>query len=267
MSNHFRRTWQQHRVGQVLFTVQIDPLDGEFNIERHRGLADLTRRLVDLFSANRLSATWAAGNPAKCAATSAVLRSTVDHELAILGNSGWIGPTVGRTRFAQELARRVGLAGSAGVSVTSLVPRVASIKEHVDLVLKQGISAVAGLGELPRTTMKQTVPRALHYGLWELPVTQRLPLPPSWMPGAARSLLRRMRSAAQEAETFHVVIDAATVEREAGRGEATIAKIVRGVAELRNRGLVRVETLTTAAARLASVPTVAPQRSILRHAA
>jgi len=267
MSNPFRRTWHAHRVGQVLFTVHIEPHDGEFHIDRHRGLAELTRRLVDLFTANQLKATWAAGNPAKCAATTAVIRATVEHELAVLGNAGWIGPSVGRTRFAQELSRRVACAAGAGISVTSFVPHVASIKEHVDLVLKQGISAVAGLDTLRLSNIQRTAPRALHYGLWELPITQRLPLPPSWLPGGGRAVLKKIIAATEEAATFHLAIDAAAIERESGRGESTVAKIVRGVAELRNRGLVRVETLTTAAARLADVPAVAPQRSILRQVA
>jgi hypothetical protein len=267
MSNHFRRTWQQHCVGHVLFTVQVDPLDGDMSVERHRRLAELTRRMIDLFSANRIRATWATGNPANSAIAAAVIRSDVDHELAILGSSGWVGPTVGRTQFAKELARRVGQAGSAGINITSLVPRVASIHAHVDLVLKQGISAVAGLRQAGRPRMPRTIPRALHYGLWELPVTSRLPLPKSWLSGGGGSLLRQIRAAASEAATYHLVIDAAAIEQESARGEAVVAKVIRGVAELRNRGLVRVDTLTTAAARLADVPTLLPQRSILRVAA
>jgi hypothetical protein len=45
-----------------------------------------------------------------------------------------------------------------------------------------------------------------------------------------------------------------------------IAWLMRRVATLRDRGLVRVETLRSAAARLSDVPTVKPQRSILRAA-
>jgi hypothetical protein len=100
-----------------------------------------------------------------------------------------------------------------------------------------------------------------------MPVTQALPLPPSWLTSGARSVLRKIRTSAPEATSYHVQIDAAAVERDGVRCEATIDKIIRGVAELRNRGVIRVETLTSAAARLADVPGASPQRSILRQAA
>jgi hypothetical protein len=266
MSQHFRRTWQTHRVGQVLFTIQIDPQEGEFNIDRHRGLAELTRRLIDMFSASQVRATWAAGNPARCAATAPVIASNLDHELAVLGSAGWVGPTVERMRFAQELSRRVSQAVSMGISIRSFVPHVAPVKQHVDLVLKQGISAVAGMQRTNQSTFAMS-PRALHYGLWELPVTQSLPLPPSWWTTGTRAVLRTIRMAAQQAGAYHMLIDAAAVERAGARGEMAIGKIVRGVAELRNRGAVRVETLASAAAQLADVPTATPQLSILMRAA
>ena len=66
---------------------------------------------------------------------------------------------------------------------------------------------------------------------------------------------------------FHLVIDGPGVELESKRGERTIALVARRVAEWRDRGLVQVETLAQAAARLANVPAVKPQRSILSRAA
>jgi hypothetical protein len=266
MSQTIRKTWQSHRVGQVLFTMQIDPHDGEFHIDRHRGLSELTRRMVNVFSAYQMRATWAAGSPAKCSATAAVMTSATEHELAILGNASWLGPNVGRMRFAQELGRRVHQAATAGVTVNSLVPQVSSIKEHADLLIKLGISSVAGL---PRTVgaVPSGTPRALHFGLWELPVTQNLPQPATWWSSTARSILRGIRTAAAEGSSYHLVVDLATVEREGAKCESIVAKIIRGVAELRNRGTVRVETLSSAAAKLGNVTVAAPQRSILRQAA
>jgi hypothetical protein len=266
MSNQFRRTWQQHTVGQILFTVGLDPVGEELSIERHRRLADLARRLVDLFSAYRLPATWAAASPSQSAVTSAVMRSEVKHELALLGDAGWVGPAISRSQVSRELARRVGLARSFGLGISSLVPRAESVREHADVFVKQGISAVARMEAQETKGTQRATPRALHYGLWELPVTHRLPLRSSWFFGG-RGLLRQMRGGAQDGTTFHLSVDAAAVEREGARPEAVIGRIIRGVAELRDRGLVRVETLSTAAARLAAVPAVAPQRSILRRAA
>jgi hypothetical protein len=77
---------------------------------------------------------------------------------------------------------------------------------------------------------------------------------------------RRIRHASHDAATFHLVIDAPAMSEDNGRSERTIAWLMRRVATLRDRGLVRVETLGTAAARLSDVPAVTPQRSILRAA-
>jgi hypothetical protein len=266
MSNQFRRTWQKHAFGQVLFTVEVDPAGDELILERHRRVGDVVRRLVDLFSAYRLPATWASGNPAQSPATTPVMRTGVEHELALLGDAGWAGASATRTQFARELTRRLGLARSVGLAVTSLVPRDGTIREHADVMLKQGISAVAVKETDASSGNHRVAPRALHYGLWELPMTDRLPMARSWIFGGSRSLVRRIRSDAPEGLAFHIAVDAAAIERES-RNEAAIARVVRGVAELRDRGLVRIETLSTAAARLAAVPAVRPQRSILRRAA
>jgi hypothetical protein len=94
-----------------------------------------------------------------------------------------------------------------------------------------------------------------------------LAFPASRLPGGGWALTRRIRSAAVDAATFHWVIDVPAIAAEAGRTERIIARVARRIAELRDRGLVQVETLTMAAARLAAVPAASPQRSILLRAA
>jgi hypothetical protein len=103
--------------------------------------------------------------------------------------------------------------------------------------------------------------------LWELPPSARLPLATSWLFSGRRALLRRIRAASKDAALFHLVIDAPALASQARGGVTTIARVARRIAELRDRGLLHVETLTEAAARLADVPAVTPQRSILRVAA
>jgi hypothetical protein len=89
----------------------------------------------------------------------------------------------------------------------------------------------------------------------------------SWFGRGWRALARQVRRSAREATMFHLVIDAPELGPAGGRGEAAVGRLARRVAELRDRGLVRVETLSMAAARLAAVPSAAPQQSILRRAA
>lgn len=266
MSMANRRSWQKHHVGYIHLTVEAEPTDIDRNLDRHRGLAQVTEQLFEMFNRHRLPATWAVGDPAHSAAAALVAASETKHGLALLGDRYWIGKTAGRTRFARELARRVSQARTAGIETVTLFPRVAPVAEHIDLVVKHGISAV--VATTSETAKRQTAsgPRALHYGVWEFSATERLPLRSSWLPGSGWKLFRRIRRAALDAATIHVVIDASAVE-EVGRSATNpLERLMRRVAKLRDRGLVQVETLGVAAARLSDLPAATPQRSILRRA-
>jgi hypothetical protein len=264
MSGTHRRTWQQYHVGHLNITVQLDSTAEDRSVERHQELATVARQLITTMDAERVPATWAVSDPAHSAATSLILRSAVEHELAILGDANWVGPTAGRTRFARELVRRVTQARAAGIEVTTLVPGVASIEGHIDLVVKQHITAVAGLNEadLPRMGIE---PRALHYGVWELPLTGSLPLKATWFGSGRRALWRRIERTIADAGSFHLLVDAGAMTAKRN-DEATVKWLVKRVAALRDRGLIRVEAMRQTAARLSDIPAAAPQRSILRVA-
>jgi hypothetical protein len=266
MTRTHHRTWQKHRCGHFLVTVHLDPVVDAHSVEQHRGLAEAAGRLIRLMEAHRLPTSWAVSDPAYSAATPSIIRSNLNHELAILGDANWVGPTAGRTRFARELARRVSQARSAGIELKTLVPRVASIKRHLDLVIKQRITAIGGTVECPSGQL--ALPRALHYGLWELPAARTLPIKgSSLMFNGGWSTWRQIRRASRNAAPYHLVIDAPALLHEGQRAERTVAKLMRRVGELRDRGLLRLETLSAAAARLSDVPALSPQRSILSRAA
>jgi hypothetical protein len=265
MSSTNQRTWQQHRLGRFICTVQLDPL-ADHTEQDQAALGSLARRLISIMDGHRLPVTWAVSDPAHSAATSLILRSAVEHEIAILGDTCWLGPTAGRTRFARELARRLLQARTAGLNVATLVPRVATVERHVDLIVKHRIHAICGV-DVPDTRGHQPGPRAVHYGVWELPVTGRLPVPSRWLFTGCWTTWRKIRRAAHDAATFHLLIDAPAIEQEGRRFERMIARLMRRVAELRDRGIVEVQTLGNAAVRLSSVPASAPQQSILRRAA
>jgi hypothetical protein len=266
MSTH-HRTWQTHHVANVLVTVELDPVADSHSTERHRSLADLTKRLVDCFDAHCLPATWAVNDPAHSAATSLLIRSAVQHELAILGDPNWLGPTAGRTRFARELARRVSQGRAAGINIRSLVPRVESVKRHIDLVVKQQITAVAGVDSRSQSAFPWPTPHALHYGVWEIPVTDRLPRRALWFFEGGWSVRRKIGRAARDTATFHLTIDAPALEQEGRRAQRSVSWLASRISKLRDRGLIHVETLAGAAARLADLPVPTPQRSILHRAA
>jgi hypothetical protein len=266
MSGTNYRTWQTYHVGHVLVTVQLDPVADVRNLEKYSELANVARQLIEAAESLRLPVTWAVSDPAHSAATPFILRSKVGHELAILGDANWVGPMAGRTRFARELARRVAQSRSGGIEIHSLVPRAASIERNIDLVVKQRIIAVAGV-ETANAVRHVATPRALHYGVWEMPITSNLPIPATWFSSGGWSTWRRIRRASRDAATYHLVIDAPSLCDEGRRAQSTVVWVMRRVAGLRDRGLVRVETLHEAAERLSAVPGVKPQQSILRRAA
>jgi len=266
MSGTHHRTWQHYHVGHLNITVQLDSLAGGSNVEQHLHVAQVTRQLIATMEAERIPATWAVSDPAHSAATSLILNSAVDHEFAILGDSNWVGPTAGRTRFARELVRRTTQAHAAGIHVATLVPAVASIKAHIDLVVKQQIVAVAGLTRSSERS-ESSEPHALHYGVWQLPVTATLPLPGSWFGSGKRTLWRKVSRSAKEAGSFHILIDAAAIAAARGSDLSVVTWLAKRISDLRDRGLLRVETLRATAARLSDVPAVSPQRSILKSVA
>ncbi len=267
MSLANRRSWQKHHVGHVHLTVEAEPTDIDRNLERHRGLAQVTEQLFAMFNRHRLPATWAVGDPAHSAAAALVAASEIKHGLALLGDRYWIGKTAGRTRFARELARRVSQARTAGIETVTLVPRVAPVTEHIDLVVKQGIRAVVETSDGIPNRQATAVPRALHYGVWEFSATQRLPLRSAWLPGRTRRLFQSIRRAANDAATVHLLIDASALEEVGQSATNSIEWLLCRVATLRDRGLVKVETVGAAAARISDLPAATPQQSILRRAA
>jgi hypothetical protein len=267
MSRTNHRTWQKHRIGHFLLTVHLDPPSEGGSREKHPKLADFVRHTVELADEHQLPVTWAVSDPAYSAATPLVLRSATCHELAILGDANWVGATAGRTRFARELARRVSQARSAQINVTTLVPRIGSIDRHIDLVIKQQISAIAGLHDGSSGNLSTALPRALHYGVWEIPVSGSLPLRSRWWFSGKRFVFRQVRAAANAAAVFHLVADAPSMVDEGRGATANLAWLMRRVADLRDRGMMGTETLGQTAARLSAVPSATPQHSILRRAA
>jgi hypothetical protein len=272
MTSASRRTWHKHHVGRFHVTVEAEPQMATLakeasppKLSDHRGLANVAKKLVEVFDAHRLPATWAVGDPAHSATTALVTLSAVPHEMALLGDHHWLGPTAGRTRFARELTRRVTQARAQGIEVVTIVPRVAPLAEQIDLVVKQGLHAVVATNDAASLRGRGAGPQSLHYGVWEFATTERLPSESSWL-FAGWKLSRRIRQAAHDTATFHLMIDAAAIEEQGAWAIRMIGGMARRVAVLRDRGLLQVETLGAAAARLSDLPGVTPQRSILRAA-
>jgi hypothetical protein len=152
------------------------------------------------------------------------------------------------------------------LSVHTLVPRVSSLEHDVDLIVKQQITAI-GVDATAIGTASISSPRAIHFGVWELPVAGKLPARSGWFSNGGWSSWRRIRAAARDAATFHLLVDCPSLCDEGSGALKTVAWLMQRVANLRDRGLVRVETLRATAARLSDVPAAKPQKSILHRAA
>jgi hypothetical protein len=261
-----RQLWQPQRERFFLATILLDPLTDDRQGEEHPRLPSVTHALIALMDTFRFPTTWAVSDPAFSAATPRVLRSKVPHELAISGDPSWVGPTAGRTRFARELTRRVAQARQAGLAVTTFVPRVASVERHIDLIVKQQITAVAGPND-SKNHCQAHAPRLMHYGIWEFPVHAQFPSQTAWFTSGGWTIWRCVCRAVRDSATFHLVIDAPTLAKHGKRAEKAISRLMARVASLRDRGQLVAATLRSAATQLAAVPSRSPQRSILRPAA
>ena len=253
--------------GTITVSVDLEPAAGQASVEHGRRLDETTDWLITTFGRLGIPATWAVADPAHSAATERLLTAELGHELAVLGDASWAGRQAGRSRFAQELARRVLGSRAAGIEVTSLVPRDVGVGEHVDLLLKHGLTAVRG--DVALSLSRQPLqPHALRFGLWEVPGSVRLPAQQTWLGGAGGGIAirRAIRHAARQRLTFHLVIDAWRLAAGKDQNRQTVDRTLRLVRQLRERQLLRPETLADLAARLSHVPRSQPARSILRPA-
>src|SRR5262245_37156677 len=96
----------EDRGGTLAISINLELEIGEQARMGGQGLEAVTLKLVELFDRYQIPATWGVADPAVSAATEVIAGASADHEIALLGESTWVGSTAGRTRFARELERR-----------------------------------------------------------------------------------------------------------------------------------------------------------------
>jgi hypothetical protein len=216
--------------------------------------------LLRIFDNQNVVATWALREVRGTPLVPALIRSRSAQELAILGDRTWIGASTTRKQFQSVLAQKVKAARSTGLPLRSLVPTVPGAAAHTDLLMNHGISAVAGTGRSSPRALRFSTPRTLHWGLWELPIAARFPAS-GWF--ANRRVWWRLKKAIADHATFHLLIDTGELAQQR-RGWAL--RVLERLGDLRNRGMVQIETLGTLAERMSATCTPQGQRSILRAA-
>ena len=259
--------------GSLVISIDLELVPGQrLRLDDQRRLASMTDSLIEALRDFRLAATWAVADPAVSAATEAIRAAAENnnddddaHDIAVLGDHTWIGPQAGRTRFARELSRRVLRAQVAGIGVSTLVVRDAVLCDHLDLLVKHGITAVRDTRPLPSGTPYGAEP--VRYGVWRMGATHRLGDLAAGRLGASGAIRRAVSRAAARAEACHLVIDAAQLAR-AGKGAPQrLQRVLRHIARLRDREELSVRTMAQTARTLMPARGRRAARSILHRAA
>ncbi|MBW3595970.1 MAG: hypothetical protein KY475_01695 [Planctomycetes bacterium] len=240
-------------------TVSVD-----VNFDGPAGRDATVTRLLELLDRYAVPATWALPAPGKCTIAPRVLESGASHEIAILGDARWVGQTAGRGRFALELARRASEARDAGFTVRGLAVTGAQVpRDHYDLLVKHGISAVRQPRSVPGRRLRHLQPQSLRHGVMEIPPSAVVPESRRWLSrGAGRVAIVR---AAAAAEVAHLVVDAARCATDDPRLRA-VESALRDICRRCGDGTLRVATLDDLAEEATAAAPAVRARSILRAA-
>ena len=252
-----------------LFTVSVD-LAGRTSIQvgGRTQLEEVRDWLLAAFSRHGMVATWGVADPASCPLVGRVMDSNPCHEVAVLGDASWVGSAVGRGTFSKELSRRVVRARAGAFRVTTLLTRETLVEDHIDLLVKHQISAVRGGMDERRRLHRPAPPRPLHYGLWEIPGSLRLPGDQRFVLGGGRwnQARRGILRAATKSTVYHLVIDGCALAESTKRARRRLEMALRVASRLHQQGRLFIDTLIGTTDRLAWNRPSTPSRSILRRA-
>jgi hypothetical protein len=253
-----------------LLAISIDlELDAQHCGTRDQQALDrVASRLLDMLTRHRLTATWSVADPAVSAATEK-LAAAGGHEIAVLGDPAWVGSTAGRARFGRELERRVGHARECGLQVTTLALRKVHLDAHLDLVVKNGLSAIRGPESAVRLRNEFNQPQSLYSRLWLMWPSIVLPGDLRWWPGGGRigAARRGLAGAVRRGEVFHLMIDGLKLAAHGWVGLWGLERVMRSAAEFRDAGLLDTMTVAGAAARLGELRRTKTSAPLLRPAA
>jgi hypothetical protein len=251
--------------GTLTLSVDLEHDHIDVTLNQQRALDEVSGELFNLFRRHQVPATWAVADPAVSLQRSRLEVSS--GELALLGDSTWVGREAGRARFARELSRRVAHARSEGLQIATLVLRTPLPVEHCDLVIKEGIRAVRQPVQSARGVRSV---QSVRFGLWGFAVSIALPGTSRWLPGGGgtRAARYEIDRAATEGAQVHLAIDAARLAEGGTSGLRIVQRVVEHALRRRDGGILRIVTISDVANTLGQDNrSQQPSRSILRPAA
>lgn len=218
---------------------------------------DVARRLLPVFQRYGLPVTWGL-TMSNRQLMSDVLSSHPEHQVALLGDTQAIGDTTQRNSFRRQLERAIAGFTSAGQQVSTLVVRRAHQIQHLELLIKHGISLVASDEQI--STNQPTV-TTLRYGLWAMPAIVSVPSGR----GLAGGSRRLIDGTVSRDKLVHVAIDGPATAATA-KATRALERLLHHIARRRSQGYLQIVQLGEIVAQLPCCRTTPIARSALRIA-
>lgn len=252
--------------------ISIDISGQQFDSPGGASLASASEALARL-NDRQIVATLALESAADPNSLEKLGGALAGHELAILAHSGWYSVANRRGQFAHEISRHVQQAHAVGYRPTTLALPAGHLPEHLDLLVKHGISAVRtkrtsnvrhgwswGLGRSD-TSAAATQPQSLRWGLWEFGGALSL------VEQGLRRATRAISRAAAEGALVQVVVELAPLASQGAAGWKQFDRLLEHLAQLRRQQAIEHLSYGAVAASLARTRQTPAAHSILRPAA
>jgi hypothetical protein len=256
------------RPGGLIVSVDVDSdeLRGDLNMQRALNSSGVA--LMGVLANHGVAGTWALSDPARSLITERLIADGLPHELALLGESSWAGPEMGRVRFFRELAGRVQEASDKGLKLETLALREAHVP-HYDLLVRSGVCALrnrepersaSSWWRSPIGAPNLAQPQALRWGLWKISAT--------WHNFTA-GLMSSRRGVDRSISTGGLITWVLDGPKLVLGGQSMLRLVDRVLAyatRRREEGLLRIETVQGFVSRQRPKRETAPAESILRAA-
>jgi len=231
-------------IGSLTLSIDLELEIGRASKSQLRWLDELTPELVGLLDSHAIAATWAVADPARSAATEAVLASSQPHELAVLGDRSWLGWGAGGCRANRELSRRITGAAARQITVRTLVLRNESSFANGLPLSELGIRAIRQ--PIGYEVLRPVSIAGLPPGLQVAEQVQRLALPTWWSWWDWQSQLAaqcRRTSLFPGAAVYHLGIDAQQLCDAGPRGLHRLDQLLEELNRLRDCHGLALQTL------------------------
>lgn len=219
-----------------------------------------------------LPATWNVRDPAASPLRDEISNLELAHEVALLGDATWASPHAGRGLLHRVLSDRLGRARDAGWEISTLALANCPPTDQTDLLLRHGLRVVRSAPPLARVggfnpwkqwfarTERAAAPRALRWGLWEVPVAANTAVQ------SYRAILAGLDVACRQRTAYHLSIDLASL---AEGGQLAQRGLERCCTQMQHRMMVAgvaAHSLCEWSQRLMHSTAAPAARSILRIA-